>query len=310
MMVTSALGQEADGAIVNIAQRLEASAIDFDVHTYVASGDSDLQACLAPNTSWMEILPYPTKTSPGGLVIHGLEDFRWRSYFTPSQYGVFLALRGKEAVKGVGLGERTAAKLVRTFGTVEKMLEAGRGDAGLLTSWDVSVRRALTEDARREQLATNAAVFEFLLGTENDAVADKVAGDVAALVEKRGGSHYSGGENLHPMFSLHLDRIRLGAKQMMEAAPYRVAWGVAVDGWYVDALIEDRVCVFFVEVDGQNVDETLVRDVVSQALDDSLNSLDPFKLRKRSAAASMARYLALLKHCPHPVLLLPIARAA
>ncbi len=314
MMVTSAPGEEADGAIVGIARRLEAFALDRDVRTYVASGDSDLQACLAPRTSWVEILPYPTKSSPGGVVVHGVDDFRWRAYFEPSQYAAFLALRGKEAVKGVGVGDQTAAKLVRAFGTVEKMLEAGRGGADGLVGWDAGVRRALEGDEGRARLARNAVRFGSLGGTGNDDVADAVARfvDNCLLAPNRPGGDerrgMSGGRH-HPMFALHSERVRAGAERILATMPYRAtAWNVTVDGWYVDAVIEDRICVVFVEADGQGGgDEILTSEIVSQAIGGSLASFDPFKMLKRCSAAGMVRYLALLKrHCPRDVLFLPV----
>jgi len=64
MMTTSSPGQVADATIVNIASALSG------VETFVASGDSDLMAVLAPDTHWLEILPHPSKSSPGGLVLH------------------------------------------------------------------------------------------------------------------------------------------------------------------------------------------------------------------------------------------------
>ncbi len=318
MMVTSAPGQEADGAIASISKRLEATAHDYDVRTYVASGDSDLQACLAPRTSWLEILPYPTKNSPGGLVVHELEDFRWRAYFEPSQYGAFLALRGKEAVKGVGVGDQTAAKLVRAFGTVENMLAAGRAGGSGLAGWEVGVRRALGGEVGRARLLRNAAVFASLGGAGNDGVADGVARFVGECLlaqdsprrDDCAGPETSGGRH-HPIFALHFERIRVGAERMMATTPYRAtAWSVAVDdGWYVDAVIEGQVCVLFVEADGHGLDdENLTGEIVAQAIDGSLASFDPFKVLKRCSAAGMARYLALLRrHCPRDVLFLPVA---
>lgn len=318
MMVTSAPGEEADGAIVSIARRLEAFGPGRDVITHVASGDSDLQACLAPRTSWVEILPYPTKSSPGGLVVHGLEDFRWRAYFAPSQYGAFLALRGKEAVKGVGVGDRTAAKLVRAFGTVENMLEVGLGGADGLVGWDAGVRRALEGEAGRARLARNAARFGSLGGSRNDDVADAVAQfvDNCLLTQDRPGRDEGPrmlGDRLHPMFALHFERVRAGAERMMETMPHCTSsWSVTVDGWYVDAVIEDRICVIFVEADGRGGDnEILTGEIVSQAIDGSLASFDPFKLLKKCSEAGMVRYLALVKrHCPRDVLFLPVNRPA
>ena len=317
MMVTSATGEEADGAIVSISKRLEAFAMDRDVRTYVASGDSDLQACLAPRTSWVEILPYPTKSSPGGLVVHELEDFRWREYFEPSQYGAFLALRGKEAVKGVGVGDQTAAKLVRAFGDVEKMLEAGQGGAEELAGWDIGVRRALVGEEGRARLVRNAAVFGSLGGIGNQGVADAVAQFVEECLQAQErprhdacvGHGISVGRH-HPMFALHSERTRAGAERMMAMTPYHATnWSVSVDGWYVDAVIEDRICVMFVEADGLGRDdEILTSEIVSKAIAGSLASLDPFKMLKRCSAAGMVRYLALLKrHCPRDVLFLPVA---
>ena len=345
IMTTSSHGQEADGAIVNIARRLESSV--SGVFTYVASGDSDLQAVIAPRTSWVEILPCPSKSAPGGLVrtvlalvrvhylnyslarlldgkvLHGLEDWRWGEYFEPQQYSAFLALRGKEDVRGVGIGEQTAAKLVRDFGDVERMLGA---DQNALRSWDVKVRRTLEGKAGRARLAQNAAAFGFLSGrtSAEDVVADQVVRFVTEQSRVESGDKRENDEHghghkvrygIHPMLELHHRRIRdAGAERLLSVSETTTtSWRVVVDGWFVDAVLDHRVHVMFVEVEDRDggivahPDDLTVKGVISQALGGTLTSHDPFKLSKGS---SLGRYLALLKkHCPRDVLLLPVPTA-
>lgn len=241
-----------------------------------------------------------------------VEDFKWRDYFRPHQLGTFLALRGKEAVKGVGVGEQTAAKLVRTFGDVESMM---RVEDSALKSWDVKVRRMLGSEEGRARLAQNAEVFGFLGGTADDPVADDVVRFVAERLregkdEGAAASRARARARVHPMFQLHFDRISERAARLVPTT-IAVAWRVVVDeGWYVDAVLDDRICVVFVEVgaEAMGADYTrMIDEVIRQALGGTLASYDPFKLRK-SSASGMARYLGLLKQrCRRDVLLLPVA---
>ena len=247
-----------------------------------------------------------------------VEDFKWRDYFRPDQLGTFLALRGKEAVKGVGVAEQPAAKLVRTFGDVESMM---RVEDSALKSWDVKVRRLLGSEEGRARLARNAEVFGFLGGTADDPVADDVVRFVAERLREgkdEGAAASRARARVHPMFQLHFDRISERAARLVPTTS-AVAWRVVVDeGWYVDAVLDDRVCVVFVEVgaelgaelgaEAMGADYTrMIDEVIRQALGGTLASYDPFKLRK-SSASGIARYLGLLKQrCRRDVLLLPVA---
>jgi hypothetical protein len=321
-MVISLPGQEADGCIVNIAGRLREVDLEGRLHTYIASGDSDLQACLDERASWVEILPYPSKKFPDGVAVHGIQDFRWKEYFEPSAYGAFLALKGKKeaGIGGLGISDLTAAKLVRSYGTIDAMISASK--EGKMKSWSTGVRKAFESAEGRKRLERNMAAFSFLVPhpAKTD---DDIAHGVAQWVRDETHSSYTTRSDdrvaIHPMFSLHFCRIKEKARAIILDTGIdlcRVSWRIVTEsGWYFDAVLDlgencgdsRRLFIMFVEQkrgdDYMYTQEALsyIQDVMSRRILLQEGEIcDPFKLRRAD------RYLGMLKHCPHKVLLLPV----
>jgi DNA polymerase-1 len=89
----------------------------------VASGDRDMFQLVSPKTTVL----FPVRA--GELARIGPEDVRARYGVDPRQVPDFIALRGdpSDRIPGVrGLGPEGAAALLRQYGSLDKLLKAGR----------------------------------------------------------------------------------------------------------------------------------------------------------------------------------------
>ncbi|MFC6884509.1 MULTISPECIES: DNA polymerase I [Actinomadura] len=141
-------GYEADDVIATLAARAEADG--FEV--LVVTGDRDVLQIVSPNVTALYF--YRTASE---MIRYTPATVRERYGLTPEQYPDFAALRGdpSDNLPGIpGIGEKTAAKWIREFGSLAALVErAGEvpGKAGekLRAALDtVRLNRRLTELVR------------------------------------------------------------------------------------------------------------------------------------------------------------------
>lgn len=340
-MALSIPGEEADRSIMRVVHYLNThyesmKTLGERTRVFVASGDRDMQGVINDSVSWMEILPFPTKHAPSGLAFHGLDDFKWKDYFHPSQYGTFLTLVGKGSSSksgGVGIGEKTAAKLVRLYGSIDSMYRAF--DAGQMKSWDVKIQKVFersSDSPHRKKLQRNRKIFEFCpckAGTlQEDSMYKEYKWIQSALkkeaIEKDACT--SNNKSIHPFFSLRwmfVEAVVRHCLQPLESSCL-ISWMPSLgDDRYADACIQnendtscEKLYILFIMVDSlhfPDVDAQGYADIAYSTLMDLKNTsgggqglLDPYNIRKENKN-SMARYLKILKDCDYNVLLLPFS---
>ena len=138
-----------------------ANNIDFSLS--IASGDSDMQQYIASatDTSWLEIVPFPTVTAPFGVQRITETDFLNAHGFLPSSYCDYLSITGKKvnaSVGGVGIGASVAAKLMKQYKSVEGVEAAAK--KGVLKGWPAAVEAAVTSGTpQNAQLCRNRQIF-------------------------------------------------------------------------------------------------------------------------------------------------------
>lgn len=161
--IVSNEGEEADETIGDVVLSLQHILKEKKKHechhVYVASSDGDMQQYIDDTVSWLNILPVPTKKNPLGLEIVDIQNFALGDYFHPSKYPEYLCLVGKQesSVGGVGVGPKTAAKLLRSFGDLETLERAAT--AGILTSWNSNVQKVFLDEKTRKKLERNKRIF-------------------------------------------------------------------------------------------------------------------------------------------------------
>lgn len=320
-MVISPKGHEADAAIRQIVHACTEEGWDkSSYHMYVASGDADLQECIDERVSLLKILPFPTLTSPQGLECVTLDSFAWKDYFHPRQYRTFLTLVGKSesGIGGLGMSDRTAAKLVRAFGSIEGMLAAGA--SGRLKSWDSRVEEILSGKNTRlaEKLKRNVRI----LGTLQN-ISDVMVMDFNHATWMKAGlqSKPHRGKPVHPMISMHWDLVQKDARELLSTLQsnvdnmHHITWqGQLSNGLSVDAALHARnseiLYLFFVPTSDikYQFDAMLISNIISKAFKaiDIVSLRDPFKMQKSIQDRSIARYIGLLKKSNQNVLIIPI----
>lgn len=116
--VVEVAGVEADDAIAAFAVR----AVDAGMHVSIASPDKDFFQIISPRLRLLRFVPRGS-----GIVPFGVKEFQKRfGDIQPWQYLEVLALMGDKVdnIPGLpGVGEVTALKLVKEYGTVENLLE-------------------------------------------------------------------------------------------------------------------------------------------------------------------------------------------
>jgi 5'-3' exonuclease len=117
-------GYEADDVIGSIAkkaagrtiQSFEGQEISEPIHVYIVSGDKDFMQCIGPHVSLLRIM------NDGDKLCDSMSVFEKFGVDRPEQVIDALALIGDsvDCVPGVkGIGEKGAAKLLKSFGSVE-----------------------------------------------------------------------------------------------------------------------------------------------------------------------------------------------
>lgn len=142
-------GYEADDCIGAICTLLHNKGITTDANSIIiASGDSDMQQYLAPNVSWLEILPLPTLAAPLGLALLTADEFLQARGYPASSYGDFLALTGKKEanVGGIGIGTSVSTKLLKQFGSIEAIACAAQ--QGKLKGWPPAVETSFSPGSK------------------------------------------------------------------------------------------------------------------------------------------------------------------
>ena len=321
-MVISPEGYEADEAIRRIVHACveEKQCIETAYHVYVASGDADLQECIDEHVSLLNILPFPTLTNPHGLKCVTLESFEWKDYFHPRQYRTFLALVGKSesGIGGVGMSHGTAAKLIRTFGTIPGMFAAGA--SGQLKSWDSKVQNLFSGKNTRleEKLERNMRILGPSLETGD---AESMEFNHVAWMSAGLQSEAHLGKPVHPMMYMHWDLIQKDACDVLHKVQSNVddldtiaMQAQLPNGLSVDAALHDcneaTLYLFFVPTrDIQyHFDTMLVSNIISEAFESThvVSLRDPFKIQKSIQDRSIARYIGLLKRSNENIMIIPI----
>lgn len=320
-MVISPQGHEADDAIRHIVHACteELDWNNSSYHVYVASGDADLQECIDEHVSLLNILPFPTLTSPQGLECVTLDSFEWKEYFHPRQYRTFLTLVGKSesGIGGLGMSDTTAAKLVRAFGSIEDMLAAGA--SGRLKSWDSRVQEIFSGKNTRlaEKLKRNMRVFGGPLQSISDAVDFNHVRWMKAGQQNRPYRE----RRAHPMISMHWNLVEKDARDVLSALQsnvedlHDITWPAQLsNGLSVDAALHacnnEVLYLFFVPTRDikYQFDAMLFSNIISEAFKarDIVSIRDPFKMQKSIPDRSIARYIGLLKKSNQKVLIIPI----
>ncbi|WP_207929125.1 DNA polymerase I [Actinomadura sp. 6K520] len=146
--VLRAPGYEADDVIASLTARAEAEGLDV----LIITGDRDVLQLVGENVTVLYF--YRTAAE---MIRYTPETVRERYGLSPAQYPDFAALRGdpSDNLPGIpGIGEKTAAKWVREFGSLDALLDRAdevRGKAGerLRAALDtVRLNRRLTELVR------------------------------------------------------------------------------------------------------------------------------------------------------------------
>ena len=169
-------GYEADDVIGTIAE--QARSAGWEV--LILSGDLDMLQLVGPGVS----LLHTARGGADAMVTYDAAKIHERYGLTPEQIVDFKSLKGDSSdnIPGVpGVGEKTAAKLIASFGSLTALAAApreafcegrGLGEAKYVqrqAALEMS-RRALRETmARRDALSSPQAVRDFILGARGAA---------------------------------------------------------------------------------------------------------------------------------------------
>lgn len=155
--VLRAPGYEADDVIASLAAKAEAEGL----RVLVVTGDRDVLQLVSENVT---VLYYYRTASE--MIRYTPEAVREKYGLSPAQYADYAALRGdpSDNLPGIpGVGEKTAAKWIREFGSLDALLDrAGevRGKAGerlRAALGTVRLNRRLTELVRDLDLPVDIA---------------------------------------------------------------------------------------------------------------------------------------------------------
>lgn len=145
----SKLGYEADEAIGAISNSLVNQHPGLFIT--IASGDSDIQHFIREQVSWLKIqnaafqsLDNTCSGIPYGLDLVCQNAFLQAYSFNPRFYADYLSYVGKKELRigGVGIGSKTAIKLVRQYGSIHDAAKAAA--EGRLNGWDNRVKQVFT----------------------------------------------------------------------------------------------------------------------------------------------------------------------
>lgn len=147
---------EADDVLASLAKR----ARERDNEVIIVTGDKD---ALQLVTDGVKIMT--TKKGISDIVIYDREAVVERYGVPPERFVDFLALKGdaSDNIPGVpGIGDKTAAKLIQEFGTVENLLD------NLSRLENERLRRSLEEHSAEARLSKRLAILETELPIDVD----------------------------------------------------------------------------------------------------------------------------------------------
>lgn len=185
-----------------------------NVFFFVASGDSDMQQHICDMAAWVQVLPSPTVQAPCGIEIMTREAFPYE--FDPKYYQDFLVLVGKKeaSIGGIGIGAKTAAKLVKQYGTVQCILEK----AGHLAGLDRKTKEVLNSETSRMKIQRNIRIFkqctEGAIAKFTDIEEAQVFDDLLCVTNDKSGPPPSYILNLHPLYYLRWKQIENHANNL------------------------------------------------------------------------------------------------
>eukprot|EP00890_Picochlorum_soloecismus_P005993 jgi/Picsp_1/6395/NSC_03743-R1_dna polymerase i len=331
-VVISRKGHEADDAIgrtihvIRTELRTDNTACAKTQHFYVASGDSDMQQYISEDVSWLHILPGPTDACPNGCEIVSLDKFQWIDSFHPRFYREYLCLVGRTNtnIGGLGLGSRTAAKLLKSFGNLDAIQE--KSNKGLLKGWDRRVQQIFdgSDGKFSEKLERNK---RWLLKssssqTELDEESEKyIRRRLAGLGHLRPSRKFGRDSSEAPQYGsawrhpMHAIRWKLVQNCVERAAgDIRDHYQCLVDvkttndhGIPVDIMVQDRqLCIVIIPVASKvsSDPQGKLLHLVSEHKEEEAKIVDPYQL-KTHMSSQMHRYLKQLSSTPMSVIILP-----
>ncbi len=231
---------EADDVLASLAKR----ASERDNEVIIVTGDKDALQLVSDGVKIMT-----TKKGISDIVIYDREAVIERYGVPPERFVDFLALKGdaSDNIPGVpGIGDKTAAKLIREFGTVENLLE----NVGRLES--DKLKRALEEHSAEARLSKRLAVLEtelpidvdledFELGNWDEEEVRSVFTylEFNTLLERFFGLKPSGDADVQVMESESVEAVELTLDDLGEMARKlsgceRYAMYIAADGESID----------------------------------------------------------------------------
>ena len=332
-LVLSRQGHEADEAVgqtihvIRTELSTDKKARARTLHFYVASSDSDMQQYIDEDVSWLHILPGPSDACPNGCETISLDSFHWIDSFHPRYYREFLCLVGRENtnIGGLGLGNRTAAKLLKSYGNLDAIQEMS--NRGLLKGWDRRVQQIFDGSDRKlaEKLGRNK---RWLLKASNSQkeldeaseqyIQRRLAGLGHQLLSRRVCRDFReplqhGSAWRHPM---HAIRWKLVQKCVERVAAYVREHGQCLvevkatneHGIPVDIIVKSRqLCIVMIPVASQISSEpqgVLLHSINEHKEVEAKVVSDPYQLKKHMSS-QMHRYLKHLLSTPLSVIILP-----
>ncbi len=142
-------GYEADDIIGTMTRELAA---EKDCEVIIITGDSDALQLVRSN-----VKVYTMKKGVNDIAVYGEDEVHQRYGLMPEQLIDFKGLKGdaSDNIKGVkGIGEKTAADLLKKFGSIDKMYEAlEKGKAGISETIAAKLREGKKDAIFSRELA-------------------------------------------------------------------------------------------------------------------------------------------------------------
>ncbi|MBW6458881.1 MAG: DNA polymerase I, partial [FCB group bacterium] len=141
-------GYEADDVIGTLAKRAEREGLD----TYMVSGDKDFMQLVSPH-----VFLYAPATGKRPLMIYGEAEVEEKWGVGPEHITDLLGLMGDSSdnIPGIiGIGEKTAVKLLREYGTLEALLSSADEIS------NPRMKEKLTEEAHMARLSRELVTID------------------------------------------------------------------------------------------------------------------------------------------------------
>lgn len=336
-VVISRKGHEADDAIGRTIHVIrtdictDKKVCPDSLHFYVASSDSDMQQYIDEDISWLHILPGPTDACPNGCEIISLDTFQWIESFHPRFYTEFLCLVGRTNtnIGGLGIGSKTAAKLLKSFGNLDAVQESSK--KGLLKGWDKKVQRIFDGSDRKsaEKLERNkrwllkSRCTQIELDEDSEGyIRRRLAGLRHLLSSGKSCKDFrseisieplqNGSAWRHPMHAIRWKHVQncveRAARDVREHYQCLVEVKATNEhGVPVDILVKCmHLCIVMIPSESKVSSESqgILLHLMSEHKEEETKVVDPYHLTKHMSS-QMHRYLKQLSSTPVSVIILP-----